>query len=319
MPQTDFKRALVTGGAGFIGSHVARRLLSLGLEVTVIDDLSMGTESNIPAGARFFAGSILDGVLVRRALDGVDIVFHNAARVSIRNSFDDVQNDAEVNILGTVNLLKAAGRAGIKKFIYASSMAVYGPGARPPISEDSQVLPISPYGVSKLAGEMYVQWLSAFYGYDWVALRYFNTFGPGQTLTPYVGVITIFINRLLSAMPPVVFGDGQQVRDFVHVEDVAEANVLAMLSKASGAAFNVGTGIGTSVNEISRLLIKKINPALAPVYASPPIGEPGDSVADIRMASEILGYCPKWRLEDKIDEVIDWNRAILARSFGGGA
>lgn len=319
MPQTDFKRALVTGGAGFIGSHVAKRLLSLGVEVVIVDDLSMGTESNVPNGARFLAGSILDGLLVRKALEGVDVVFHNAARVSIRNSFDDVQNDAEVNILGTVNLLKEAGRAGVRKFIYASSMAVYGPGAKPPIVEDSQVLPISPYGVSKLAGEMYVKWLSAFYGYDWLTLRYFNTFGPGQTLTPYVGVITIFINRLLSGMPPVIFGDGGQVRDFVHVEDVAEANVLAMLSKASGAAFNIGTGIGTNVKGIARLLIEKTNPALAPVYAAPPAGEPGDSVADIRMATEILGYSPKWSLEDRIDEVIEWNRAILARSFGGGA
>lgn len=308
MRQADHKRALVTGGAGFIGSHIAQKLLNLGMEVFVVDDLSMGRQENLPKGVRFFHGSVLDERLLKKALTGVDAVFHNAARVSIRNSFDAIFPDAETNVMGTVNLLRESGRAGVKKFIFASSMAVYSDNASGSLGEESPKKPSSPYGVSKLAAELYTERMSAHYGFESVVLRYFNTFGPRQTLTPYVGVITIFINNLLAGKPPVIFGDGKQVRDFIFVEDVAEANILAMQRPVKNAVVNIGTGRGTSVEEIAGMLIERINPRLVPAYAASPDGEPRDSVALVNNAKQLLGFEAKSALKDKIDTVIEWNR-----------
>ncbi len=306
-----FKKALVTGGAGFIGSHIVKRLLARGMEVKVLDDLSMGKSVNVPAEAEFLNGSILDDMVVESALKGVDVVFHNAARVSIRGSFSGICDDATVNVLGTVKLLDAAGRAGIKKFIYASSMAVYGNDAEKPLKEDSPLEPISPYGAGKLAGEFYTQQMGAHYGFDTVVLRYFNTFGPGQTFTPYVGVITIFITELLQGRRPVIFGSGEQSRDFVHVEDVAEANIRAMDRDISGCAINVGTGRPTTVNEVARLLIERISPGIEPEYAAAQDGEPADSFADTTRLKELLGFVPSATLGERLDEVIEWNRCLL--------
>lgn len=305
MNNRKFEKALVTGGAGFIGSHIASRLRKAGMAVAVIDDLSMGSLDNLPSGVEFHHGSILDPEAMKKALKGVDVVFHNAAKVSIRNSFDDIYGDTETNVLGTVNVLREAGRAGIKKFIFASSMAVYGEGASLPVTEDGALEPISPYGAGKLAAEAYVAQLAKYYGFESVVLRYFNTYGPGQTLTPYVGVITIFINSLLQGRPPMVFGSGEQVRDFVYVGDVAEANMLAMKSAVNGAVVNVGTGRGTSVNDIASLLISRLGPGLEPVRAPLPMGEPKDSVADITRAKRLLGFEPNTRVEHAITEVIE--------------
>lgn len=311
----QYKKALITGGAGFIGSHIARRLLELGMEVSIIDDLSMGKLMNIPKGAVFYHGSILDQIALREAFEGVDIVFHNAAKVSIRNSFENVSTDAEVNLFGTIEVLKEAGRKKIKKIIYASSMAVYGNNQELPIKETNAADPSSPYGVSKFAGEKYTRLMADYYGFESVILRYFNTYGPMQTLTPYVGVITIFISNLLNGKPPVIFGSGGQVRDFISVYDITEANMLAMSKSVNGRTFNIGTGIGTSVNAIADILIKKIDPKVKPLYVSAPIGEPMDSVADITEAKSALGFEPKRKLSESIDAVVDWNRSALS---GGG-
>ncbi len=306
-----FKKALVTGGAGFIGSRIVRRLLDRGIEVSVIDDLSMGRIENVPQGVEFLKASILDVSALRRAVAGADVVFHNAARVSIRDSFDSVYHDAETNVMGTVMVLKTAGRAGIKKFIYASSMAVYSDREPKPLKEEAMLEPLSPYGTGKLAGEFYTVQMGRHYGFDTVALRYFNTFGPGQTFTPYVGVITIFINELLHGRRPVIFGSGEQSRDFVYVEDVAEANIRAMESSVSGCAINVGTGRPTTVNDVARLLIEKLSPGMEPEYGPPREGEPGDSFADTERIKEVLGFVPPPSLEERIDEVIEWNRVLM--------
>lgn len=312
MAQPACKKALVTGGAGFIGSHIVRRLLDLGTEVSVIDDFSMGRPENLSDSVQFFKGDILDQALVRKALSGVEVVFHNAARVSIRNSFDAVSEDTETNVLGTVNLLKESGRAGIKKFIYASSMAVYGENGTAILDEDSPKNPASPYGVGKLAGEMYTRRISAYYGFQNAVLRYFNTFGPRQTLTPYVGVITIFIKNLLSGRAPVIYGDGSQVRDFIFADEVAEANILAMRSAKDDCTVNVGTGRGTSVAEVAKMLIERIDPRMEPEFATLPKGEPKDSVAEVSRAKELLGFEAKSTLQEKIDSVIEWNRGFYS-------
>lgn len=311
-----FKKALVTGGAGFIGSHIAGRLRLAGMEVAVIDDLSMGKRENVPDGVEFHQASILDRKALAAALDGVDVVFHNAAKVSIRNSFDDIYGDTETNVLGTVNVLREGGKAGIRKFIFASSMAVYGERAPLPVQEDGLLEPISPYGAGKLAAESYVRQMSGYYGFESVVLRYFNTYGPGQTCTPYVGVITIFIDSLLQGRPPMVFGTGEQVRDFVYVGDVAQANLLAMERAPDKAVLNIGTGTGTSVNRIAGLLLEKLGADLEPVKAPLPLGEPKDSIADISKARRLLGFDPSTRMEYALGEVIESVRRSgqLARS-----
>jgi len=309
MRRDNFKRALVTGGAGFIGSRIAAGLVEKGIEVVVIDDLSMGKAENVPEGARLVVGDICDEASLAAALEGVDVVFHNAARVSIRNSFDDVGEDTRTNVLGTVALLRQAGRTGgggVRRFIYASSMAVYAPDSSLPINEGAALNPISPYGAGKLAGELYTKHLAAFFGFEHVILRYFNTYGPGQTPTPYVGVITIFTRNLLAGKPPVIFGEGRQVRDFVHVSDVAEANLRAMEMAPDGAVINVGTGKGTSVGEIARILIERISPGMRPEYGPLPRGEPIDSVADTGELTRLLGFAPRAALDERIDGVIEW-------------
>jgi len=302
-----YRRALVTGGAGFIGSHIARRLIDEGMEVTVIDDLSMGRRRNVPKGARLIIADILDFKALKRAMKGAEVVFHNAAKVSIRNSFDNLYDDANVNVMGTINVLRSMRDLKAKKIIYASSMAVYGRNPLP-VREDGLLEPVSPYGAGKLASEKYCLLMSEFSGFDCVALRYFNTYGPRQTFTPYVGVITIFTNRLLQGKTPVVFGSGEQKRDFIHVDDIVEANILSMRRNIRQAVVNVGTGKGTTVNEIARLLIGKIDPGVKVKHAAPVPGEPADSVAYTGKAEKIIGFRAKLRLQDRISDVIEWIR-----------
>lgn len=315
--RTNSKTALVTGGAGFIGSHVGRLLIEQGWRVVVLDDLSMGTRERVPAGTRLIVGDVRDPLAVRDALQGVDVVVHLAAVVSIRASVEHFYRDAEVNLMGTVNLLNACAERGIGKFVYASSMAVYADSPTPePINEAYRLDPISPYGVAKLAGEQYVLQVAGQFGFDAVALRYFNTYGAGQTFTPYVGVITIFIRRLLAGKAPVVFGDGEQRRDFVHVRDVAAATIAAAERDVTGVVLNVGTGIGTSVNEIAAMLCAKIAPDMSPVHGPAQPGELRNSIADIGQARTLLGFAPRCRLETDLDEVIDQNQRVERRAPG---
>ncbi len=305
----QYKKALVTGGAGFIGSHLAKKLLAQGMQVTVLDDLSMGKEENIPDGAVFIRGDIRFEDDMMRALDGVDIVFHEAARVSIRSSLKEFYDDADTNFMGTLNLLKCCADSGIKKIVFASSMAVYADSRTPdPIAENYTPEPIAPYGIAKLAAEKYCLQLAQQAGIDCIVLRYFNTYGKGQTFTPYVGVITIFIRKLLQNEQPMIYGDGEQKRDFVHVDDIVSANVLAMQSSVSHGIYNVGTSKATSVNEIADILCKKINPDIKPYHVEQHSGELRYSIAGIDHISNELGYKPSFEIIERIDEVIDYYR-----------
>ncbi len=300
-----YKKALVTGGAGFIGSRIARALLNEGLEVHVLDDLSMGKRENVPHGAGFFQGDVCSRGDVEAALEGADIVFHEAARVSIRSSIENFYEDVQTNLMGTVNLLRCCVGSGVKKFVFASSMAVYADCDSPVrVSEDYAKRPISPYGISKLASEKYCLQTSENHGLDCHVLRYFNTYGIGQTFTPYVGVITIFINRLLDGKEPMIYGDGEQRRDFIHVDDIVSANLLSMKSRVQRGIYNVGTGTDTSVNEIARLLCKKIDSSISPVHVDEHPGELRCSIADISRARDELTFHPRESLNERIDEVI---------------
>ena len=308
-------RVLVTGGAGFIGSHVSAALLQRGADVTVYDDLSLGRAERVPPGARLIVGDVLDPDALRRALVGIDTVVHLAARVSIRASVGGFYEDAQVNLMGTVNLLRVLGSGAVHSLVFASSMAVYADAERPEaIPETYRTEPISPYGISKLAAEKYVLMMAPLLGVRAVALRYFNTYGPGQTYTPYVGVITIFVNRLLAGQPPTIFGTGDQQRDFISVHDVAAATVAALDSPDASGVFNVGTGRPTSVRTLADLLITRLAPGLRPVHEAAQPGEVRNSVADIDRARRLLGWAPTRTLPDSVDEISEANRRLRAET-----
>ena len=299
-----FSHALVTGGAGFIGGRLTRALLASGRQVTVLDNLSVGRRDVVPERARFVHGDIRDARAVADALTGVDCVFHLAAQVTIRGSFDRFYEDLDTNVMGTARLLAAADPAAIKWFVLASSMAVYADASSPaPVSESHPTAPLSPYGIGKLAAEGVARQILDARGIPFTAVRYFNTFGPGQTYTPYVGVITIFVTRLLRGESPVIFGDGEQQRDFVHVDDIA-AGTLAAPGRTPGT-YNLGTGRGTSLNELARLLVQRIAPTRTVSHAPAQAGELRFSVADISAARRALGYAPARSLQADLDAVIE--------------
>jgi len=303
------QKVLVTGGAGFIGSHIIEALLQKGRQVHVLDDLSTGKRENIPPEVRFFEGNILDSEAVDQAMEGTDAVIHLAARVAIRDSLKNFVDDANANLMGPLQLIHQCGRHKVKKFLYASSMAVYSDSQKAdPIPETYTQEPISPYGISKLAAEKYVRLLSEPLGINCICLRYFNVYGVRQSFTPYVGVITIFIDNLLKGQTPVIFGDGNQQRDFVYVGDISRATLLALDSDIDGDTFNVGSGKATSVNQIANLLIEKIKPGLQPIHQAPHPGEIRNSIADISKIQKRLGFQPQGDLQERINEVIAWKQ-----------
>jgi UDP-glucose 4-epimerase len=309
----EHRNALVTGGAGFIGSRAVRDLLERGLEVRVLDDLSTGTREAVPEGARLIVGDVRDENDVRSALEGVDAVFHLAAKVTIRGSFEQFYEDVETNILGTANILRCLDTETVQRFVLASSMAVYAesePGST--VSESHPCRPLSPYGVGKRTGEQLCAQILGQMGIPFTALRYFNTFGTGQRFTPYVGVITIFITRLLNGEPPVILGDGLQRRDFVHVDDIAAGTVAAL--DGPPGTYNLGTGVGTTVRELAELLVDAIDPGATVSNAPAREGELKNSVADITRAASKLGYEPRRTLRGDIAPVIEAIRSARGAS-----
>jgi len=296
---------LVTGGAGFIGSHIAKELIEKKEDVVVFDNLSVGVEKNVPTGCKLIAGDIRDRVKLSEAMKDVDVVFHNAAFVSIRGSFERLREELDTNCIGTLNVLEAASDQGVKKVVFASSMAVYGEPKRLPVDESHPLNPVSPYGLSKLRGELYCKIFDENHGLKSVILRYFNTYGIGQTPSPYVGVITTFINQALRKKPLTVLGNGNQTRDFIWVEDVARANVLAASSNVSGA-FNIGKGVEISINQLANMIIKHLGGNK--VHLDKPAGEVNRIFADISKAKKLLNYRPKGELEKILPFLVDWWR-----------
>ena len=301
-----FQRACVTGGAGFIGSRLVRRLLERDLPVTVLDNLSTGRRENIPTGVTLVEGDLLNPKDCLDALEGCDLLFHLAARVAIRSSFEFVVEDTLCNVVGTASILRAAVRLGsIKRVISASSMGVYADSPAPiPIDESYPVVPTSPYGISKVALEQLTHQMAASGGFESVVLRLFNTYGPGQRFSPYVGVITIFINKLSAAERPTIFGDGRQARDFVHVDDVVNGFLGAMDCAHSGETINIGTSIPHTVEQVYRAVAGALSSDLQPLFSPPVRGELRYSIAAIDKARRLLAYRPEKLFESALAEVV---------------
>jgi len=307
------RRVLVTGGAGFIGSRISELLLERGDEVVVVDDLSTGRRDRVPEGARLEVADVRDGGALERALPGVSVVFHLAARVSIRGSVEGFREDHDINLGGTLALLDAIRDTSVSRLVYASSMAVYAdaPEGRP-ITETHPTVPLSPYGVSKLAAEHYCRVMATDLGIEQLSLRYFNTWGPGQALSAYVGVATIFINALLEGQRPTIFGDGKQTRDFIHVDDVARATVAAGEVGITDAVLNVGTGRGTSVETLLEMIADEIGAEATAERVPARSEELAYSVADTTRALAALGLEAEVAL-DVGPLVAHWRRELSRR------
>ncbi len=307
---------LVTGGAGFIGSHVVDKLLAVGHAVRVLDDLSTGKRANLAhlAGKiELVVGSICDVPLVERCMQGVELVFHLAARASVPRSVEQPRPANEINVTGTLNLLIAARQAGVRRFIYSASSSAYGDTPTLPKSVDMRPEPLSPYAVSKLAGEHYCACWYHVYGLQTISLRYFNVFGPRQDPKGmYAAVIPAFVSRMLRGQRPVIFGDGEQSRDFCFIENVVEANLLAANAKElHGEVVNIACGQRTTLNQIVAEINQLLGTDLRPEYQPPRPGDVRHSLADLSAAREVLGYEPRILFPEGLRRSIEWYKANL--------
>jgi nucleoside-diphosphate-sugar epimerase len=304
---------LVTGGAGFIGSHIVERLVREGHHARVLDDFSSGKESNLESfrgEIELIKGDIRDATLVKEAMKGVDIVFHEAALGSVPRSVADPLTTHEVNMTGTLNVLLAARDAGVKRVVYASSSSVYGETPVLPKSEDMTPQPLSPYALSKLVGEHYASVFKHVYGFEVVALRYFNIFGPRQDPeSQYAAVIPRFITALLEGRAPLVYGDGLQSRDFTYVDNVVDANLLASeASGVAGQAFNVACGGRYTLLDLLARLKEILASDIEPIHEASRAGDVRDSQASIEAAERALGYRVSVGFEDGLRKTVAWYR-----------
>lgn len=304
-------KVCVTGGAGFIGSHLASRLCDLGYEVVIIDDLSSGKRENIPPSARFVEGSILDADLVEAAISGCSCVFHTAAIASVQRSIDEPIYCTRVNVEGTVNVIESAARNNAR-VVFSSSSAVYGDAAHLPISEDSATNPLSPYGVHKLTAEKLLFSYAATRNLSSVALRYFNVFGPKQDPNgEYAAVISKFVTRALSDIPMTIFGEGDQTRDFIFVDDIVDANIAALQAERVNAEVcNIGFGKAWSVRELAEKIVTLANSKSAIQHAPPRTGEILHSFGTTERAEKVLGFRAKTSLEAGLEKTIAYWRSI---------
>lgn len=307
---------LVTGGAGFIGSHIVEYLVNQGHQVRVLDNLSSGKIQNLSSvinQIEFIEGDIRDQEACEKACRGMDYVFHEAALGSVPLSIDDPITNNDVNIRGTLNVLLAAKTGQVKRVVYASSSAVYGDSPKLPKIEDMAIEPLSPYALSKYAGEAYMKLFSDLYGLETVSLRYFNVFGPRQDPNShYAAVIPKFVSLLVQEKSPVIFGDGEQTRDFAYVADVVHANMLAMSSdkKACGKTYNIACNKKITINDLFKTIrefvaeqkpqAKNINP----IYEAPRLGDIRDSRADISLAQSLLNFEPRIEVRDGLSKTV---------------
>jgi len=293
---------LVTGGAGFIGSHIAEALLKRGDKVLVFDDFSTGKPENVPSGAETIKGSITDLDALKRAFKGINGVFHAAALPRVQVSIEEPLKTNEINITGTLNVLWAARETGVKRLVYSASSSAYGDQPVMLLREDMKPNPKSPYGLQKYVGEEYCKLASMFWNVETVSLRYFNVYGPRLAFEgAYVTVIAVFLKQRAAREPLTITGDGTQTRDFTFVDDVVSANLLAMESGkvGKGEVINIGAGNHRSVNEVAKLIGGSVQHISARV-------EPHDTLADITRAKDLLGWAPKVEFEEGLKKTMSW-------------
>jgi UDP-glucose 4-epimerase len=304
-------RVLLTGGAGFIGSHIAELLLERDHETAVVDDLSSGKRENVPTGARFYEADIRSGCAEVFEDFKPEALCHQAAQMDVRRSVREPDFDAEVNVVGTIRLLQNCVEQEVKKVVFASTGgAVYGEQERFPAAEDHPQYPISPYGVSKLAVERYMHYYYVHYGLPYAALRYANVYGPRQDAHGEAGVVAIFCNNLAAGKTSTINGSGEQTRDYVYVGDVARADVLALEGEAPSGAYNIGTGVETSVNRLYELLLEVSGKELPPQHGPAKPGEQLRSSVDTSLADRVLGWRPEMRLPAGLKETFRFFAAV---------
>jgi len=309
---------LVTGGAGFIGSHLTEELLRRGHRVRVADSLITGKRSNIShlGEVEFLEGDLADLNFAHRAAAGCEYVLHQAAIPSVPRSVKDPITSNRANVDGTLNILVAARDAGAKRLVFAGSSSAYGNTPTLPKHERMPTSPLSPYALQKVIGEQYLQMFTRLYGLETVSIRYFNVFGPRQDpSSPYSGVISVFATALLQNRPPTIFGNGEQTRDFTYVANVVDGVLRACdAPEANGQIINVATGGRISLNQLFEAMKRLVGATVEPVYVEPRAGDVTDSQADISLAREILGYEPAVSFEDGLERTVEWYRTLEPES-----
>ena len=301
------EKVLITGGAGFIGSHLVDELIEEGYEVVVIDNLSTGSKNNLNPLAKFYLIDIRDKKVedIFRE-ENPDFVFHFAAQINVRQSVEDPKEDADINIIGGLNILENCKKYNIKKIIFSSTGgAIYGDANILPTPENYSEYPLSPYGIAKLAMEKYLNYYSKVFGISFVALRFANVYGPRQNSKGEAGVVSIFCDKIFSGGDPMINGDGMQTRDFVYVLDVVSAAILA-LKRGKNEVFNIGTGKETNIKEIFSIIKKEANINCQEVYGPAPKGEQQRSCLDNLKAKNELGWKPEYEIENGIKETVNW-------------
>lgn len=298
---------VVTGGSGFIGTHLCGRLVDDGYDVRIVDIVPPKSSTK----AEFVRATVLDSARLMKLLEGAEGVVHLAALIDVATSVSDPFSDFSVNAAGTINVLEAARHAGVKKVAFASSAAVYGEPVRLPVDEEHPTAPMSPYGAAKLAAERYVLLYNSLYGMENTALRLFNVYGEGQNAgSPYSGVITKFANAITEGRAPTIFGDGEQTRDFVHVDDVCEAFVRAIEGQGCNSPLNIASGVETSVRELLETMCGICGTGFSPTYMPERKGEIARSVADIKLAKKRMGYSPRMALSQGLRELLEANDGV---------
>jgi UDP-glucose 4-epimerase len=305
---------VVTGGAGFIGSHLCRALLKRGRSVRVVDNFSTSTGENLsqiqeqhPDQCEVHEQDIRELSELKKLFQRADTIYHQAAITSVQRSVEDPLECNSVNVEGTLKVLVAARDAGAQKVIFASSTSVYGDSEELPKEEGMKPEPVSPYAVTKYVGELYCKIFSEIHDLPTLALRYFNVFGPNQDpKSEYAAVVPRFITRTLAGQSPIIYGDGEQSRDFIFVEDVVAANLLAAASDIQGTHLNIGCGQASTVNEVARMINEILGLELEPIYESARLGEVRRSEADISRASKLLGFKPNSSLRNGLDQTVEW-------------
>lgn len=306
------KKVLVTGGAGFIGSNLVKHLIENGNSVKVLDNFMSGYIANLEPfpSVQIIKDDVRDKSAVEAAMHGVEVVFHLAASVGNKRSIDHPLIDAEINVLGTLQILEAARKEGVRKIVASSSAGIFGELKTMPIKEDHPVEPDSPYGCTKLCEEKLCLAYSKLYSIEAICLRYFNVYGPNQHFDAYGNVIPIFVFRMLQDEPLIIYGDGEQTRDFVHVDDVVQANIKAADSTGISGAFNIASGEGITINNLAKMIIKG-NSSAKIEYGPERPGDVRDSLADLSLAHQRINYDPTVNLEKGMEEYIEWARKLM--------